>query len=248
MPKNTKQKPLIHIGTSGWSYAHWKEIFFPEGLKTGEWLNFYAEAFPTVEINSTFYRTPSISTFHNWYDQVPDNFLFSLKINRYITHLKRLKDCRESLDYFYKNVEVLKPKVGPILFQLPPTFHKNSERFTEFLSWLHPDYRYVFEFRHESWFVEEVYELLAQKQIGLCITDLTGSLTPEVLTTDFTYLRLHGPKKAYQGSYGKEGLREWQKRIMNWSKEASVFCYFDNDEKGYAIQDARSLTDMFRSK
>lgn len=243
--KSKKNNPLIHIGTSGWSYAHWKENFYPSDVKTKEWLNYYGKSFHTVEVNSTFYRTPPVSTFQTWHDQVPESFLFSIKANRYITHIKRLKDCKDSVEYLYKNLTALNKKVGPILFQLPPSFGKNMDRLKEFLEGLNPEYQSVFEFRHESWFEQEVYDFLTKHKIGLCITDLNGDLSPEVITTDFTYLRLHGPKKAYQSSYGKEGIDAWYKRIKKWSKEVSVFCYFDNDEKGYAIKDAEDLSKCF---
>lgn len=232
---------LIHIGTSGWSYNHWKENFYPEGLGTKKWLLYYSETFKTVEINNTFYRVPRETTVKNWVKAVPKDFLFSVKASRYITHLKRLHDCKESLDYFFSIIQHFQDKLGPILFQLPPSFKVNKERLEEFIALLDPSYRVVFEFRHESWFNKEIYALLKQHNLALCITDLGGKQSPEVLTADFTYIRLHGPKKAYQGTYGEKGIDAWYKKIKKWSKTAAVFCYFDNDEKGYAIQDAKAL-------
>lgn len=234
----------IHIGTSGWSYEHWKDNFYPEGLATRKWLPYYAENFKTVEINSTFYRMPRETTVQNWIKAVPENFIFSVKASRYITHLKRLHDCQESVDYLYSTIKHFKEKLGPILFQLPPSFKMNQERLEEFLTWIDPDHLAVFEFRHESWFVEEIYALLRKQNLGLCITDLGGHLSPEVITADFTYIRLHGPKKAYQGTYGPKGIAEWDAKVKKWSKKVDVYCYFDNDEKGYAIQDAKSLLEL----
>lgn len=240
-----KHAAQVHIGTSGFSYPHWKENFYPADLNTKEWLKYYAQVFSTVELNTTFYHLPLISTVQNWDAQVTEHFLFSIKASRYITHQKRLHECRESLHMFYKRMQGFGPKMGPILFQLPPSFHINKERLLEFIRHLDHAYLHVFEFRHPSWFVDEIYDILKENQIALCITDLNGKLSPEELTTHFTYIRLHGPKKAYQGTYGSQ-LKTWQHKIEQWSLNASVFCYFDNDEKGYAIQDAKTLQEMFR--
>lgn len=240
-----KAKPKVLIGTSGWSYPHWKENFYPTSLKIKDWLNFYSSSFSTVEVNTTFYHVPLVSTIQNWNAQTPAHFLFSLKASRYITHQKKLNECDEALNYFYEHIKDLKSKTGPILFQLPPFFHVNQERLEKFINSLRSDYPYVFEFRHESWFCDAIYEVLAKKNIGLCITDLNGSLSPEEITSDFTYIRLHGPKKAYQGSYGIAKIKQWKKKLENWSSKISVYCYFDNDEKGYAIQDAKMLQDFF---
>lgn len=242
-----KLSKQVHIGTSGFSYSHWKENFYPNGLNTKEWLNFYSHVFSTVELNTTFYHLPLISTVTNWHAQVSDHFLFSIKASRYITHQKRLHDCQKSLHIFYERMHALQTKTGPILFQLPPSFKINKERLLEFIKDLKTSQLHVFEFRHPSWFVDEIYEILTDNQIALCITDLNGKLSPEELTTHFTYIRLHGPKKAYQGSYGLQ-LKTWKEKIEQWSLKASVFCYFDNDEKGFAIQDAKALQEMLKLK
>jgi uncharacterized protein YecE (DUF72 family) len=233
----------IYIGTSGWSYDHWKETFFPKDLKREHWLNFLASEFPTVEINTTFYHLPKRDYVKNWYKQVPEDFLFSVKASRYITHIKRLNDCKNSLQLFYESIKPLKEKQGPILFQLPPSFQMNKERIEEFIDLLKPEYRYTFEFRHPSWFVDEIYALLERHHIALCITDLNHKLSPEVVTTDFAYIRLHGPKRAYKGSYTDKALKDWKKKILSWN--VSTYCYFDNDEKGYATIDASRLRDIF---
>lgn len=234
----------IHIGTSGWSYQYWKENFYPEELKPSQWLHYYSNYFSTVEVNTTFYHLPLVSTIANWVKQVPQEFLFSLKASRYITHQKRLKECKNSLEIFYKVIEGLKTKTGPILFQLPPSFAKNQERLSEFIDLLHDNYQYAIEFRNPSWFVDEIYSLLQKKKIALCITDLNGVLSPEEITSSFTYIRLHGPQMAYQGSYSLKNLKIWKKKIEKWSTQFAVFCYFDNDEKGYAIQDAKTLKEL----
>lgn len=233
--------PQVLIGTSGWSYVHWKENFYPEGLKPKNWLHFYGDVFSTVEINNTFYHLPLLSSVRNWHAQVPEHFTFSIKASRYITHLKRLHDCKKSLEIFYQCLQPLKSKIGPILFQLPPSLKMNRDVLVEFIACLDPSHKYTFEFRHSSWYTQAIYELLAESKIALCITDLKGTLSPEIITANFTYIRLHGPQKAYSGAYGPSRLKSWQKKIEKWSSETSIYCYFDNDEKGYAIQDALCL-------
>ncbi|MDP1881130.1 MAG: DUF72 domain-containing protein [Parachlamydiaceae bacterium] len=241
-----KKKHTIHIGTSGWSYEHWKEKFFPTDLKQIQWLPYYANTFSTVEVNTTFYHTPRETTVLNWYNIVPKDFIFSVKMNRYITHNKKLSDCQDSLGIFYQSIQPFEKKMGPILIQLPPKFNANKERLNEFIHLLNKKHRYTFEFRNETWFTPEIYEVLKENNIALCITDLRGELSPEIMTSDFVYIRLHGPKQAYGGSYGPKKLKEWKKKIENWLDDASVYCYFDNDEKGYAIQDALVLQKMFK--
>lgn len=239
------KKARVFIGTSGWSYSHWKENFYPHKLATTKWLNYYATFFSTVELNTTFYGLPSIKTIKKWMTDVPSDFHFSIKASRYITHQKRLHDCGESLEIFFKVIKEFGPKTGPFLFQLPPSFKINLDRLVEFISLLKKEYAYVFEFRHDTWFVQEIYDLLMKNNIALCLTDLNGELSPEEITADFTYIRLHGPKKAYQGSYGEKSLKDWKNKIENWKKHhISTYCYFDNDEKGYAIQDAKELSHL----
>lgn len=236
----------LHIGTSGWFYGHWKNQFYPKTLKVKDWLSFYSQQFSSVEINTTFYHLPLESSVKGWFEKVPDHFLFSVKASRYITHQKKLHDCRDSLETFYKSIKSLKNKQGPILFQLPPSFQANTERLTEFVGLLKKGLQYVFEFRHPTWFTEDVYHILREKEIGLCITDLNGKLSPLVVTANFTYIRLHGPHRAYQGSYSNAQLQTWKKRIESWcSAGIQVYCYFDNDEKGYAAEDAKRLTVSF---
>jgi uncharacterized protein YecE (DUF72 family) len=241
-----KKAPQIHVGTSGWSYPHWKENFYPPGLKTSEWLTYYSKVFSTVEVNTTFYHTPLLSTVEKWNAQVGTDFFFSIKAHSYMTHRKKLHDCQDSLQFFYKSIQKLDSKMGPILFQLPPSFKLNKERLIEFIHLLSDDYKYTFEFRHSSWFIDEIYELLSKNDIALCITDLNGKLSPEEITSSFTYIRLHGPQMAYTGSYGPAELKSWKTKINNWmASNKSVYCYFDNDEKGYAVEDAKALKSMF---
>jgi uncharacterized protein YecE (DUF72 family) len=236
----------IHIGTSGWSYPTWKQIFYPPEVKASEQLRFYSQNFDTVEINSTFYRLPSEKTIENWALQVPKNFIFSIKGSRFITHTKRLKEDKLTTTRLFEKIKPLGHQLGPILFQLPSNFKKDFTRLEIFLNHLTKDFHYTFEFRHSSWFDDEIYALLKDHHIALCVTDLNGVLSPEEITSDFTYIRLHGPKWAYQGSYGPKRLQEWTKKIMTWSqKHIEVYCYFDNtDIEGHAIQDAKMLKSM----
>lgn len=232
----------IHIGTSGWSYDHWKGPFYPEKTSGEEMLSLYAEHFQTVEVNNTFYQLPSTDTLKNWKETVSDNFLFALKASRYITHQKKLNDPAESIKKFFDRIEVLDDKLGPILFQLPPRWHKNAERLSNFIDVLPKGYRYVFEFRDPTWFSDDIIELLSETNCAFCIYDLEGEQTPEHVTTDFVYIRLHGPGAAYQGSYSEQLLEKWVEKIDRWSAEGKeIYCYFNNDYAGHAPNNASVL-------
>jgi len=236
----------LNIGTSGWSYAHWDTVFY-RGIPSSHWLEFFAKHFATVEVNSTFYRLPTEKTVKNWDKNTPDDFVFSVKASRYITHVKRLKEF-DSVQTFLKNLQPIQHKLGPILFLLPANFQLNYSRLAEFIKYLPKNYRYTFEFRHPSWLIEEVYALLKKNDIALCISDLNGKLTPIQVTASFVYVRLHGPKEAYRGRYSLSQLKQWEKRIKEWrSKKLSVYIYFDNDEKGFAIKDAKILNKLLES-
>jgi len=235
----------IAIGTSGWHYAHWSGPFYPEDLPKARYLDYYAQHFATVELNNTFYRLPPPEQFAAWRDSVPTGFVFAVKANRYITHMKRLKDPETSLKRFLDAVAALAPKLGPILFQLPPRWRLNEERLQAFLAALPSGFRYAFEFRDESWFAEPVYQALERHNVAFCLYDLAGRHSPTRVTADMVYLRLHGPGAAYQGSYDGRALAGWARRIRRWRSEGrSVYCYFDNDEKGYAVRDALRLKAM----
>jgi uncharacterized protein YecE (DUF72 family) len=239
MPRTKKD---IHIGTSGWSYEHWNETFYPKEIKSNERLQYYASHFKTVEINNTFYHLPTENVIKNWYEKVPSDFIFSIKASQYITHRKRLKDPNDSTSIFFERLQLFKNKAGPILFQLPPSFKKNFARLEEFLMSLEKGYLYTFEFRHPSWFVDEIYELLKKHHVALCITDIGGHLTPEEVTTNFAYFRFHGPQGTYRGYYGTKALKEWKDKLLKLQKRnIQSYVYFDNDEKAYAIRDAKEL-------
>ena len=232
----------IYIGTSGYHYKHWRNIFYPAGTQPAHYLQHYLHYFSTVEINNSFYRLPTSETFANWRLAVPDNFLFSVKASRFITHMKKLKDPQQSFGNFLQNVVALEEKLGPILFQLPPRWSCDLLRFEQFLKALPTGFLYTFEFRDHSWYNEAVYNLLRQYQAAFCIYDLEQHQSPILVTTHFVYIRLHGPLGKYNGSYSDEALHEWAARAVNWAQAGkAVYIYFDNDIGGHAVVDAQRL-------
>jgi uncharacterized protein YecE (DUF72 family) len=236
---------VTYIGTSGWHYDHWEGPFYPSSLPKEGILEYYAGCFGTTEINNSFYRLPEKKTLLRWRDAVPEDFLFSVKASRYLTHMKKLKDPREPIERLLDRVSVLEDKLGPILFQLPPRWRSNPERLGDLLEILPEGQRYAFEFRDPSWFNEKNYELLRNHGSSFCIYDLDGKTSPMEITADFAYVRLHGPDGPYQGRYGAERLPGWAGTFSAWLEEGlDVYCYFDNDEAGYAAQDALELRQM----
>ena len=243
----SKAKCDIRIGTSGWHYAHWEGLFYPPRLPKSKWFEHYAEHFDTVEINNTFYQLPKEETFKNWHKQAPKNFLYTVKANRYITHIKRLKAPQESLERFFERARLLKKNLGPVLYQLPPNFHKNLDRLGNFIKFLPEDQTAVFEFRHESWFSEDTYKLLSKFNAGFCIHDMPGMKVPRVVTADIIYIRFHGPTGKYQGNYSKAALQNWAKWLKEHTKQAhSIYAYFNNDIHAYAIRNAKILKEQSR--
>lgn len=237
--------PAIFIGTSGWSYAHWRENFYPADLPSAAMLPFYAEHFRTAEINNTFYQLPTEHAVEAWANTVPEGFVFSVKASRFITHMKKLKDPAATLPPFMERIRLLGPKLGPILFQLPSGWRLNLERLRQFLQALDRRHRYALECRDQSWFDERVYALLAEHQVAWCMHDLNRKLSPLETTTDLVYIRLHGPDGPYCGSYGKRALSDWAVRMRDWQAQGrQVYCYFDNDEAGYAPQNALKLREI----
>ena len=240
-----KKSGKLWIGTSGWHYAHWIGPFYPEGTEPEAFLPFYARQFRSVEINNTFYRLPDRATLAAWRDATPPGFLFACKASRYITHMKKLKDSEAATRRFFDLVPVFGEKLGPILFQLPPHWHADPERLSQFLSSLPSGFRFAFELRDESWFSPPIYRLLERHGASFCAYDLDGSQSPVRVTADFAYVRLHGPDGAYRGRYTGQALAGWAKRLRNWQRAGlDAYCYFDNDEAGYAASDALRLLGM----
>jgi len=232
-----------YIGTSGWNYDHWRGRFYPEDQSQQDWLTYYQQTFPTVEINNTFYNLPEADTIVSWAEQTPQGFVFAVKASRYITHMKKLKDPHQPVSNFLARVEKLGAKLGPVLFQLPPRWRCNTDRLSRFLNVLPAQHRYVFEFRDESWWNREVTELLTDHQAAFCIFELAGHQSPKWVTTDFVYIRLHGPDAAYQGT-----LSGWAGAITGWRRQGrTVYCYFDNDQVAYAPKNAAALKKMVSS-
>ncbi len=238
-------KKRLFIGTSGWSYKHWKEKFYPEKLPQTKWLEYYAQHFNTVELNASFYRLPKEVTVKNWYKRTPENFKFTVKGSRVITHIKKLKDCKEAIDLFYRVFEPLKDKLALVLYQLPPSLHYNPELLEDFLKIIPGNISHVFEFRHKSWFVDGTYEVLEHHGAHFCISDYPGREAPPICVGDLAYLRFHGYKKRYGGEYPQEHLIDSARMICEWIKEGKeVFAYFNNDAEGYAVSNARELKEI----
>jgi uncharacterized protein YecE (DUF72 family) len=234
----------IFIGTSGWHYKHWMGgVFYPAGTKGAEMFQYYARHFNTVEINNSFYRLPTAKTFDTWRESSPPNFQFAVKASRFITHMKKLKDPKSSSEKFFLVAERLEEKLGPILFQLPPRWKLNLDRLAEFLEILPAEHRYTFEFRDDSWHVPEVFKLLRKHKAALCIHDFEEMKVPHEITTDFAYIRFHGPTSAkYAGEYSTSELRRWADEIASWrNKLSAVYAYFNNDPGGAAVRNAMTL-------
>jgi uncharacterized protein YecE (DUF72 family) len=237
--------PRIRIGTSGWSYDHWVGPVYPVESRSGDRLRLYADRFDAVEINGTFYSLPSVQTVRHWVDQVPPDFVFACKASRYITHMKKLKDPADSLARFLETVTPLGDRLGPLLFQLPPRWRCNPGRLADFLAAVPEGLRCAVEFRDESWFTPEIDAVLAEHGAAFVVWDLDGDTSPVKTTADFAYIRLHGPGPAYRGSYDDAALARWAEQARAWRGEGrDVFVFFDNDEAGYAIQDAARLKAM----
>ncbi|HEX8411478.1 MAG TPA: DUF72 domain-containing protein [Thermoanaerobaculia bacterium] len=238
----------IRIGTSGYHYKHWLGTYYPEGMKANQMLAHYLRDFDTVELNNTFYQLPNESTFDAWRDNTPRDFLYAVKGSRFITHMIKLKDAQRGLTNFMPRAERLGPKLGPILWQLPPHWKVNVERLEEFLSLLPEKHRYTFELRNATWMTDEVLEVLKKHNAAFCIYELAGYQSPIEITADWTYIRLHGPTSfKYQGSYSDEQLAEWADRIRAWSRKMkAIYVYFDNDDSAYAVYNAIALKRMVK--
>ncbi len=232
----------IFVGTSGWNYSHWKGPFYPRDIKDREMLEYYARVFRTVELNNPFYRLPSEKSVLSWRENSPDGFIFAVKASRFITHIKRLKDCNEPVKTFLKRMGALGAKLGPALFQTPPGLEFDAGKLKEFISVLPEGFRYVFEFRNRSWIRDETYKILSDNKMTFCIYDFNGYFTPREITSDIVYFRLHGPVGKYSGSYPDSFLNELSSAFRKYVREERrVFCYFDNDYAGYAALNALTL-------
>jgi uncharacterized protein YecE (DUF72 family) len=240
-------KNLPRIGCSGWNYDHWKGLFYPAESSSSGWFSEYASVFSTVEINNTFYCRPRGSTFRNWHDQAPRGFIYAVKANRFITHMKKLKDPAKPVKLFLERARILKDHLGPVLFQLPPHWSVNPERLDAFTDML-PRERglaYVFEFRDSSWYDERVCKMLSKKRMSICLHDMKGSATPDISVGPLCYVRFHGATGLYGGKYPDKILRKWVGVIRKALKQKKrVYAYFNNDAEANAPRDALRLIEM----
>ena len=234
----------VHVGCSGWVYPHWRERFYPKGIPQRAWLSFYAEHFDTVEINNTFYRLPKPAAVEGWADHSSPEFTFAIKVSRYMTHIKRLTMVETGLKRFYEPLEPLtrSGKLGPLLWQFPENFHRDEERLAGALAALPPG-RHAFEFRHQSWFTDDVYALLRDHGAALVVGDESSrwASTPHVRTADWTYIRFHHGSRGRHGNYSASEIERWAGRISQWRRDTEVYAYFNNDWEGYAIRNAKLL-------
>jgi uncharacterized protein YecE (DUF72 family) len=237
----------VRIGCSGWSYPHWRKRFYPEKMPAREHFAFYARHFNTVELNNSFYRQPPRERFEAWREQAPPGFMFAVKGSRYVTHIKRLAVEQTSVDLVVEPARGLGNKLGPILFQLQANFHIDLKRLERFLGMLPTDVRFSLEFRHDSWLVPAVFDLLRAHRIALCIPDHPKMPKSFEVTSDFTYIRMHLPPQGL--GYGQRALLPWADRVIEWrTRGLDVFVYFNNDMEGHAINDARTLISLVAAR
>lgn len=237
-----------HVGCSGWVYRHWQGGFYPAELPQKRWYHHYSAEFDTVEINASFYRLPLPTTFDGWREKAPPGFRYAVKANRFITHLKKLVGIEEALAEFIGLARRMGPALGPILYQLPPSLHKQVDRLAYFLSLLPSDVEHVVEFRHRSWYDEEVLALLDLHGAGFVTHDLVGLVSPRWASGRTAYVRFHGTGGKYRGRYSEEQMAEWAKWLSDQQAAGrSAWAYFNNDIGGDAIEDARMLSRLLEA-
>jgi len=246
VPADRDSAHVVRIGCSGWNYDHWRHgVFYPELCPASRWLRYYAERFDTVELNTTFYRLPRTTAVARWVAESPPAFVFAVKVSRYVTHIKRLVDTEHHLPLLLERIEPLlrTPKMGPLLCQLPPTFKRDDERLAAALDAAPPQYRHAFEFRHASWFADDVMALLRERNVALVIAhrpEIESFQTHE-LTADFAFVRFHHGSRGLGGNYSESELVGWAERIRAWGDRGDVYAYFNNDWLGFAPRNARRL-------
>ncbi|MBI4186422.1 MAG: DUF72 domain-containing protein [Chloroflexi bacterium] len=239
--------PKYYVGTSGWHYDHWRGRFYPESLAKAKWLEFYATHLGTVELNNSFYRLPSEAAFAAWRDSSPDDFTFAIKVSRFITHIKRLRNVEKPVDNFIARASILGDKLGPLLYQLPPNMSRSDEALESFLSSLPPRMEHAFEFRHQSWLEQGVFDILRKYNAGLCVFDMPGVSCPLLATADFAYIRFHGSTGLYSSCYPDQELAEWAERLVAVATSLkAVYIYFNNDAEAFAVRNALTLRDYLQ--
>ena len=234
--------PPIRVGCSGWVYRHWKGGFYPADLPQKRWFERYATDFDTVEINASFYRLPLPTTFAGWRDKAPPGFRYAVKVNRFITHMKKLIDCDEPVGQFIELARPLGQALGPLLYQLPPSLRRDLPRLEAFLKRLPADLEHVIEFRHSSWYDEEVLALLDAYGVGFVTHDLIGLVSPRWASGRTAYVRFHGAEGKYWGRYSHGQIAEWADWLIDQREQGrSCWAFFNNDIHEHAIEDARAL-------
>ena len=230
------------VGCSGWEYKHWKGDFYPDSLPRQRWFEHYASVFDTVELNNSFYRLPQKQTMRSWRLQAPVRFLYAVKASRYLTHMRKLKDPADPLALLFDRARDLGSHLGPVLYQLPPRWKPDLDRLRAFLEAIPKDVRQTIEFRDAAWYTDEVYELLAQHRVALCLHDMTGCATPRIVVGPFIYVRFHGASARYSGSYSDAQLDDWAEWLDGQlARGCDVYAYFNNDVGGHAPRNALTL-------
>ena len=233
------------VGTSGFAYPHWKGSFYPRGLAANAQLGYYAERFAAVELNVTFYRMPSAAAFRGWANAVPPGFVFAVKASRYITHVRRLRDPKDPVEFLRERAGLLGEHLGPFLLQLPPDMSAEPERLADTLDAFGPA-RVAVEFRHDSWFTPEIEALLRSKGAALCLADRHGPRTPLLRTAEWTYLRLHEGRAFMPPCYGDGALRGWVERLREAALADRGFVFFNNDHRACAVKNAARMVELLR--
>jgi uncharacterized protein YecE (DUF72 family) len=232
----------VFIGTSGFMYPHWQGHFYPSKLPQKDWFGYYTKQFDTVELNVSFYRLPKKKTFADWRRKTGQNFTFSIKGSRYITHVKRLRDGQEAVKRFFEAAAAVKNDKEVVLWQLPPRMKANKDRLERFLEVLPQGWRHAFEFRHESWLDKEIEAILKKYQVAVVFQDFPDWPMSEKVTADFVYLRFHGRTRLYTSNYSNQELKNQGRKINRWLKKGlDVYAYFNNDALGYAVENAKAL-------
>ena len=233
----------VWIGTSGWQYRDWRGRFYAADLPVRLWLEEYSKAFATVESNNAFYRLPERHTFEDWAERTPDDFVMAVKVSRYLTHIRRLREPEEPVERFLDRVRGLGRKLGPVLLQLPPQLRCDAARLADTLAEFPSGLRVAVEFRHNSWYTSEIRGLLERYGAALCLADRRGRLTPIWRTADWTYLRFHEGRARPRPSYGRTALNSWARRLADGWSDADCFVFFNNDHRGCAPRDAARFAD-----
>ncbi len=233
----------VLIGTSGWQYRDWRERFYPKGVAQKRWLEYYADRFRVVESNNAFYMLPKPETFAAWRERTPHDFVMAVKVNRYITHIRRLRDASEAVENFLRNTVRLGAKLGPVLLQLPPNLRADPSSLAQVLDGLLGGARVAVEFRHGSWYSTEVEDMLCERDVALCLADRASKpITPLWVTAGWSYVRFHHGAATPRPCYGRSSLRSWAQRLAEmWGSDADVYAFFNNDPGCCAVRDARAF-------